>query len=146
MTTQTHFDLPQLLRGTIGFDQIGEIIGQALNADGQDGSYPPYNIEKNGDEAYRVTLAVAGFSEDEIEVQQERTMLNISGKRAEPDGETTYLHRGISRRAFRRRFQLADHVKVTSARLMNGLLEIDLTREIPEASRPRTIPIGAKAA
>lgn len=135
-------DLPQFLRGSIGFDQIGDLISQALGGENPMGSYPPYNIEKTDENQYRVTLAIAGFTEDEISIEQEATVLKIEGsKAAKGEDGKTYIHRGISGRAFNRQFQLADHVKVTNARLSNGLLEIDLERKVPKSSQPRSIKI-----
>jgi molecular chaperone IbpA len=136
----TSFDFPTLLRSTIGFDRLDEIMDFALQANE---SYPPYNIEVNGEDAYRVTLAVAGFASDELTVTQRENMLIVGGARKteeQPQGEL--LWQGIAARPFQHRFQLADHVKVTNASLVNGLLTIELARELPDAIKPRTIQIA----
>jgi molecular chaperone IbpA len=134
------FDFSPLFRSTIGFDRLGNLLDQALTDEAV--SYPPYNIEKTGEDAYRITMAVAGFGEDDINLVAQENVLNVSGKAKAANGEgTQYLHRGIAGRAFERRFQLADHIKVVGAQLVNGLLHIDLVREVPEAKRPRTIKI-----
>ena len=112
------------------------------SADAGSNSYPPYNIEKTDEDAYRITLAVAGFAEDELNIEAKEGQLVISGKKASAEGEAKYLHRGIAERAFERRFQLADHVRATSAVTANGLLHVDLVREVPEALKPRTIQIA----
>jgi molecular chaperone IbpA len=141
------FDLSPLYRSTIGFDRLFSLLDQASVPDGSAASYPPYNIERTGENAYRLTLAVAGFSEDELSIETRQNAVTIKGeKAARQDGETReMLYQGIAARAFERRFQLADHVQVTGARLENGLLHVDLVREIPEAQRPRAIPIGKGA-
>lgn len=138
------FDLSPLLRSSVGFDRFDRLFETALR--GEDGGYPPYNIEIHGEDKYRVTLAVAGFQESDIEITVKDRTLLISGKgKAEPEtGEVRYLHRGIARRAFERRFELADTVKVTGAALENGLLTVELVREIPEAMKPRRIEIARK--
>jgi molecular chaperone IbpA len=105
-------------------------------------AYPPYDIVKTGEDAYRITVAVAGFSDDELNIESRDGQLVIAGRKAEDEAEETYLHRGIAKRAFERRFQLADHVRPTGARTENGLLHVDLKREVPEALRPRRIEIG----
>ncbi len=130
-----------LLRGTIGFDRIAEILDRTLNTEAPTAGFPPYNIEKSDEDAYRITLAVAGFSEAELDIEQRQTELFVVGNKDGKDAKT-YLHHGISARSFRRKFHIADHVKVVGASLENGLLHIDLIREIPEASRPRRIEIG----
>jgi molecular chaperone IbpA len=138
------YDLSPLYRSTIGFDRLFSLLDQA---GGQEAvaSYPPYNIERTGENAYRLTLAVAGFGESELSIESRENTLTIKGsKEARPEGQSTeMLYQGIAARAFERRFQLADHVLVSGARLENGLLHVDLVREIPEAQRPRQIPIGA---
>jgi len=140
------FDLSPLYRSTIGFDRLFSLLDQAA-PESAAASYPPYNIERTGENAYRLTLAVAGFGEDELSIESRQNALTIKGaKEAAKEGEShEMLHQGIAARAFERRFQLADHVLVTGARLENGLLHVDLVREIPEAQRPRTIPIGGGA-
>ena len=136
-------DLSPLFRTSVGFDRFGHLIETALKGDEAAASYPPYNIEKLGNDSYRIVMAVAGFSEDDLEVVLKEDVLFVSGKGRETDETVRYLHRGIAGRAFERRFQLADHIKVESARVENGLLIVDLVREIPEALKPRQIPIQA---
>lgn len=139
------FDYSPFYRATVGFDRVFDLLDQV--ADQSSGSYPPYNIEKTGENAYRIVMAVAGFSEAELNVTQKENELLVAGRTAAvADGESQYLYRGIAARNFDRRFQLADHVKVSGARLANGLLTIDLQREIPEEKKPRAIPIAAEAA
>lgn len=143
------FDLSPLLRSSIGFDRFDHLFDTASRLEDSTGGYPPYNIEKQGDDKYRVTLAVAGFKQDELNIVQHDTVLVVSGKAVEQTQEGAdaprYLHRGIARRAFERRFQLADYVKVVGASLDNGLLHVELERVIPETMKPRKIEI-AKAA
>ena len=136
------FDLSPLFRSTIGFDRMGRLLESAMTADEATGGYPPYNIEKTGDETYRIIMAVAGFSQSELDVIQKESSLIVTGRHAEEADTRQYLHRGIASRAFERRFQLADHIHVAGASLENGLLYIDLLREIPEAAKPRVIQIG----
>ncbi|MCC6467156.1 MAG: Hsp20 family protein [Alphaproteobacteria bacterium] len=139
------FDFSPFFRSTVGFDRIADLLDDAQQASGGDG-YPPYNIESVGENQYRVTLAVAGAKEDDLSIVQHQNTLQVSGKaRPAPEG-THYLHRGIAGRAFERRFSLADYVKVSGANLANGLLTIDLVREVPETMKPRTIQIGAPSA
>ena len=143
-----NFDLTPLYRSTVGFDRFGSMLDQLMSGDAPAPSYPPYNIEKTGEDAYRITLAVAGFGEGDLNIEVKDQGLTVTAKKREaaPDatGKTqpNYLHRGIAERGFERRFQLADHMKVTGAGLENGLLHIDLAREVPEALKPRTIAIG----
>ena len=135
------YDLSPLFRSTVGFDRMGRLLDSAFQADAP--TYPPYNIEKCSEDAYRITMAVAGFGEDDLEVTQKGSELVVNGK-ARPEGEEVrYLHRGIAARAFERRFELADHVNVVDAKLVNGMLSIELKREVPEALKPRTIGISA---
>ena len=136
-----NFDLTPLYRSTVGFDRLANILDNVTRTDGGS-SYPPYNIEKTGDDAYRITIAVAGFSDDELTIEARDGQLVISGKKAEASGDTTFLHRGIATRAFEKRFQLADHVRATDAITANGLLHVDLIRELPEALKPRKIEIA----
>jgi molecular chaperone IbpA len=138
-----HFDLSPLYRSTVGFERLFSLLDQATGPDSAP-SYPPYNIERTGENAYRITIAVAGFAESELNVEVREAALTVKGeKRVETaERKPDYLHQGIAARAFERRFQLADHVQVTGAKLENGLLHIDLKREIPEAKKPRLIPIG----
>lgn len=138
-----NFDLAPLYRSTVGFDRLATMLDQVMTGDGPAPTYPPYNIEKTGEDAYRITLAVAGFGEDDLEIEVKDQALRITASKKEADGEKpVYLHRGIAERGFERRFQLADHVRVSGAELSNGLLHVDLTREVPEALKPRTIKIG----
>jgi molecular chaperone IbpA len=138
------FDLAPLYRSTVGFDRLFSTLDQLAGFDGGGSTYPPYNIERTGENAYRITVAVAGFSESEISIEAKQNTLTIKGdKQAKTDekkGEV--LHQGIAARAFERVFQLAEHVQVTGAALENGLLHVELVREVPEAMKPRQIPIG----
>ena len=137
------FDFAPFYRATVGFDRVFDMLDSVANQTGA-GGYPPYNIEKAGDDAYRIVMAVAGFSEAELNITQKEGELLVTGQsmpNGEPDKE--YLYRGIAGRNFERHFQLADHVKVTGAKLANGLLTIELQRELPEEKKPRAIPIGA---
>jgi molecular chaperone IbpA len=136
------YDFAPLYRATVGFDRIADLMDRVLTSDVAQPSYPPYNIEKTADDAYRISLAVAGFSEDELNVEVKEHALIVSAKKAEDQGQTTYLHRGIANRAFERRFQLADHIRVTGASHENGMLHIELVREVPEALKPRRIEIA----
>ncbi len=144
------FDLSPLYRSTVGFDRLGSMLDQLLSGDAPVPSYPPYNIEKTGEDAYRTSIAVAGFGEADLNIEVKDQGLTVTAKKREvaEDKQPHYLHRGIAERGFERRFQLADHMKVTGAGLENGLLHIDLVREVPEALKPRTIAItnGGKAA
>jgi molecular chaperone IbpA len=136
------FDLSPLFRYSVGFDQLDDLFETAFRGT-QETSYPPYNIVKTGQDSYRITLAVAGFGQDELELVVKENLLTVRGKGAEPQQEqVTYLHRGIAQRAFEHRFQLADHVKVSGANLANGLLDIELVRELPESAKPQKIEIG----
>jgi len=138
----TTFDFSPLYRTSVGFDRLAALMSSATRQD-QGNGYPPYNILITSEDHYRITMAVAGFSDDEIDITSEQNRLLITGNRAdESEEQGEYLHRGIATRSFERRFNLADHVKVTGASLENGLLHIDLEREIPEAMKPRTIKIG----
>ena len=136
------FDFSPLFRSTIGFDRLARLVDAATHVDSSALSYPPYNIEKTGEDSYRLTMAVAGFGRDEIDVTVHENTLIVTGKAQKEDENGRYLHRGIARRAFERRFSLADHIKVTGASLDNGLLHVDLVREVPEAMKPRTIAIS----
>lgn len=141
-----NFDLAPLYRASIGFDQIADMMDRVLSGDVNQPSYPPYNIEKTADDAYRISIAVAGFSDDELSVELREGALIVSARKAEEEGERTYLHRGIATRAFERKFQLADHIKVTGAAHTDGMLHIDLVREVPEALKPRRIAIASGTA
>lgn len=135
------FDFSPLFRSTVGFDRMPQLLEAAMKgADHSDG-YPPYNIEKQGDDKYRISLAVAGFGPDDIDVTAKENTLVVQGKTSPDSGEKTFLHRGIAGRAFERTFQLADHIRVVAADLENGLLHIDLEREVPEELKPRRIEI-----
>lgn len=135
------FDLAPLYRSSVGFDRIASLLDSLTKADQGQPSYPPYNIELTGEDQYRISLAVAGFDQSDLEIEAEQNQLTVRGKRPEKE-EGKYLHRGIATRAFERRFQLADHVRVQSARYENGLLHIELLREVPEKMKPRTIAIS----
>ncbi len=135
------YDLSPLFRSTVGFDRMSRLLDTAFQAETP--TYPPYNIEKSGDDTYRITMAVAGFGEDDLEVMQKGSELLVKGKARGESEAVHYLHRGIAARAFDRRFELADHVHVVDASLVNGMLSIDLKREVPEELRPRTIGIKA---
>ncbi len=137
-----HFDFAPLYRATVGFDQIADLMDRALTSDVAQPTYPPYNIEKTAADAYRISIAVAGFADDDLSVELKEHQLVVSARKAEEDEARTYLHRGIATRAFERRFTLADHVRVTGAVHENGMLHIDLKREIPEALKPRRIQIA----
>ena len=138
-----NFDFSPLYRSTVGFDRLAGLMDAALAGDTAQPAYPPYNIEKTGEDAYRITVAVAGFREEDLSVEMRDGQLVISGRRQPEEGERAFLHRGIAERAFERRFQLADHVRPVSARSEAGLLHVELVREIPEALRPRKIAIDA---
>lgn len=140
------YDLSPLYRSAIGFDRLARLLNDAQRNEVEI-SYPPYNIELLSEDNYRIVMAVAGFNESELEIESEQQTLRVAGRkenRSENDGqEVTYLHRGIAARDFEHKFQLADHVKVTKAKLENGLLHIDLVREVPEALKPRKVQIEA---
>ena len=140
----TTFDFTPLFRSTIGFDRLARLVDEALQETAQP-NYPPCNIEVTGENAYRITLAVAGFGEDEISVEAVEDTLTVEGRKKAADKPATYLYHGIAARDFVRKFQLADHVKVTGAGLDNGILWIDLVREVPEAMKPRRIAIKSGA-
>jgi len=142
----TTFDFSPLYRTSVGFDRLASLMSSATRQD-QGNSYPPYNIRTTSEDHYQITMAVAGFAEADLDITSEHNRLVITGNRAdEPEAKGEYLHRGIATRSFERRFNLADHVKVVAASLENGLLHIDLERELPEAMKPRTIKIGASSA
>lgn len=138
------FDLNPLYRSTVGFDRMFNLLDSLGNVENHAPTYPPYNIERTGENDYRVTMAVAGFGEDDIAIEVKENTLTVKGdKKSEAEQkEDQFLYRGIAARSFERRFQIADHVEVKGASLENGLLHIDLVREIPEAAKPRTIAIG----
>lgn len=140
------FDLAPLYRATVGFDQIADLMDRVLSAESAGQSYPPYNIEKTGDDSWRISVAVAGFTPEDLSVEQRENSLVISARKAEAEAETkTWLYRGIATRAFERRFHLADHVSVTGATHENGMLHVDLVRVVPEALKPRRIAIANTA-
>jgi molecular chaperone IbpA len=132
------FDLTPLYRSAIGFDRLASLLEQRAEATP---SYPPYNIELVAEDKYRIVMALAGFNRNEVEIVAERDTLHVTGRKQKDDTERTYLHRGIAARDFEQRFQLANHVKVTTASFDNGMLTIDLVREVPEALKPRKIAI-----
>lgn len=139
------FDLTPLYRSTVGFDRLFNTLDSLHGGDAAP-TYPPYNIERISDDEYRISMAVAGFGEDDLSIEVKENTLNVAGKRSDKtEGEAKVLHQGIASRSFERRFQLADHVEVKGAGLENGLLHIDLKRELPEAMKPRTIQISGGA-
>ncbi|MCV2885069.1 Hsp20 family protein [Aestuariibacter sp. AA17] len=139
-----NIDLSPLYRSFIGFDHLASMIDAASRNEKQ-ASYPPYNIELLGEDKYRITMAIAGFSRDEVEIEVQENTLKVTGKKpSKEDGERKFLHKGISERNFERSFQLGDHVKVLAADMEHGLLHIDMERVIPEAKKPRKIEIGSK--
>jgi molecular chaperone IbpA len=137
------FDFAPLYRSTVGFDRLAQLMDGVggLDADG----YPPYNIERLGDNQYRITMAVAGFDKDEFKIEVKESALLVSGEKKPDDNERVFLHRGIAARNFERRFQLADYVEVKGADFKDGLLHIDLVRNLPERMKPRTVAIGSDA-
>ena len=137
------FDFAPLFRSTVGFDRLFQLLDNA-GVESETG-YPPYNIERLADNEYRITMAVAGFSEGEMKIEVKEQVLTVTGQKAPEPKERQYLHRGIATRAFERRFQLADHVEVKGAAVKDGLLNIDLVRNVPERLKPRTIAIGSGA-
>jgi molecular chaperone IbpA len=144
MDMRTTFDFSPLFRSSVGFDRVLDLLENATRLTTID-NWPPYDIAKTGEDDYRITLAVAGFAEEELSVTQEPNLLVVSGNKASEENEQ-YLYRSIAGRAFQRRFELADHVKVAGAALKNGLLTIDLKREVPEEMKPRKIAIGTSGA
>lgn len=137
-----NFDFSPLYRSAIGFDRMANILDNLNRAEQNQPTYPPYNIELTGEDKYRITMAVAGFDRAEINIEVNQNHLTVSANKGTEEQTRTYLHQGIAARSFERRFQLADHVQVQSANYENGLLHIDLQRIIPDAMKPRTIPIG----
>lgn len=140
----TQQDLSPLYRTLVGFDRISGLIDQAMRLDAAPG-YPPFNVEQVGDDAFRIEIAAAGFAESDLSIDYKQNTLTVTGKKTPAEDGKRYLHRGIAERSFERRFGLADYVRVVSARLENGLLTIDLERELPETLKPRKIEIGAPA-
>ena len=139
-------DFSPLFRHSVGFERMQRLLDASTRMESSSPSYPPYNIEQMGEDAYRISLAVAGFGEQDLDVTVEENTLVVTGKLADNPEDKTFLHRGIAGRAFERRFELADHIKVVGGSLVNGLLNIDLEREIPEEKRPRKIVIETKEA
>ena len=139
------YDLTPLLRSGVGFDRLDRVFDKLQPQNGAEAAYPPYDIVKTGENGYRVTMAVAGFGDEDIDLSITDGVLVIKGKRADEDEGNRYLHRGIAGRGFERRFQLAENVKVDGARLENGLLHVDLAHEVPEHLKPRRIPIHGTA-
>ena len=139
------YDLSPLYRATVGFDRMADLMDRLLSAEVADPGYPPYNIEKTDENAYRISVAVAGFTDAELSVEVKDQALVIAARKAKDETPRSYLHRGIATRAFERRFHLAEHIRVTGATHENGMLHIDLVREVPEALKPRRIEIGRGA-
>ncbi len=137
-----HVDFAPLYRSTVGFDRLFDMLDSVAGFDAGASAYPPYNIERLGENEYRITMAVAGFSEDELKVDVKEQTLSIRGEKKPDERERQFLHHGIATRTFDRRFRLADHVEVKGADLKDGLLHVDLVRNVPERLKPRTIAIG----
>lgn len=135
------FDFAPLYRSAIGFDRLAQILDNSLRGEAQP-SYPPYNIELIGEDRYRISMAVAGFEQAELDIEIDKDELKVVGRKARDENKRTWLHRGIAARDFTHRFQLAEHVRVVGASLDNGLLNVDLVREVPEAAKPRRIIIN----
>ena len=142
----TTIDLTPLYRSSIGFDRMGSLLDSALRSQKESAGFPPYDIETTGEDRYAITLAVAGFEESELDIQVEKGVLRVRGKKADDGEEKSYLYRGIANRSFERKFNLADYIEVRGAELKNGLLTISLVKEIPEAMKPRSIQIGSSGA
>ena len=140
-----NFDLAPLYRATVGFDQIADMMDRVLSSDVAQPTYPPYNIEKTADDAYRISIAVAGFCDADLGVEVRDGQLIVTARKSEDESGRSFLHRGIATRAFERKFQLADHVRVNGAAYADGMLHIDLVREVPEALKPRQIEIASGA-
>jgi molecular chaperone IbpA len=138
-----NFDFSPLYRTTVGFDHLSSLLDAVNRSESGNTAYPPYNIERLEKDQYRITMAVAGFVQEELDIQTEKGTLTVKGSKQADDVERDFLHQGIAARNFERRFQLADHVEVSGARLENGMLHIDLLREIPEADKPKSIPINS---
>ena len=137
------YDFSPLFRSSVGFDRLANLMDTALRSDDVP-SYPPYNIERTGEDTYRISMAVAGFSEGDVEIVAQDNSLTVTGRQAKDETPKNFLYRGIAARPFERRFELAEYIRVSGASLENGLLHIDLVREVPEAVKPRTIKIGGK--
>jgi molecular chaperone IbpA len=143
-TIMRHFDFAPLYRSTVGFDRLAQILDSVTGLDNET-VYPPYNIERLSDNEYRITMAVAGFAQNELKVDVKESALSVKGEKKADEAERKYLHRGIAARSFERRFQLADYVEVKGADLKDGLLHIDLVRNLPERMKPRTVAISANS-
>ena len=139
-----HLDLTPFYRSTVGFDRLFDLLDSAAGFDADGVAYPPYNIERLGDNEYRITMAVAGFGEDELKIDVKEQSLTVRGEKKADEKQRQFLHRGIAGRSFERRFQLADHVEVKGADLRDGLLHVDLVRNVPERLKPRTVAIGGQ--
>ncbi len=137
-----NYDLSPLYRSTVGFDRLSTLLDSVMSTNTNPNSYPPYNIEKTGDDSYLISIAVAGFTQGDLEIEARDGQLVIKGRKPDEKDERTYLHRGIASRAFEMRFELADHVRVTEAHMENGLLNVSAIREVPEALKPRKIEIA----
>ncbi|MCO7573921.1 Hsp20 family protein [Pseudomonas chlororaphis] len=137
----TAFSLAPLFRSSVGFDRFNDLFESALRNE-PSSSYPPYNVEKHGDDQYRIVIAAAGFQEEDLDLQVEKGVLTVSGGKRDANESVTYLHQGIAQRAFKLSFRLADHIEVKAAALSNGLLNIDLLRVVPEEAKPKRIPIN----
>lgn len=135
-------DLTPLYRSSVGFDRLASLLDSTLRGEQTSGGYPPYDIEILDESEYAITIAVAGFESDELDIQTEKGVLTVRGRKADTDKERNFLHQGIANRAFERKFNLADYVEVTDANMSNGLLTINLVKEIPEAMKPKKISIG----
>ena len=142
----TTIDLSPLYRSSIGFDRMGSLLDSALRSQKTTVGFPPYDIEATGEDRYAITIAVAGFEENELEIQVEKGELRVRGKKADDSTDREYLYRGIANRSFERKFNLADHIEVSGADLKNGLLTISLVKEVPEAMKPKSIAIGSAGA
>ena len=140
-----NFDLTPLYRASVGFDRLADVMDRAMSADIATTTYPPYNIEKTGEDSYRISIAVAGFAAEDLNVEIRDGAVIVSARKADDDEGRTYLHRGIATRSFERKFTLADHVRVDGASHADGMLHIELLREIPEALKPRRIEIAKSA-
>lgn len=139
----TTIDLTPLYRNTVGFDRLASLLDNAFRAEQSNTSYPPYDIEALDEHRYAISLAVAGFTQEELDIHVERGVLTVKGKKAEDKSKRNYLYQGIANRAFERKFNLADHVEITGAKLVNGLLSIELKHELPEAMKPKRIEINS---
>ena len=138
------YDFSPLFRSSVGFDRLAQLMDSASRSEDSTPSYPPYNIERTGEDQYRITMAVAGFAENDIEITAQENALSVTGKQPKDEAPKSLLYRGIAGRPFQRRFELAQYIRVAGASLENGLLHIDLVREVPEAVKPRSIKIGSK--